>query len=660
MQLYFTVEGPDRRLWQLRQLAEMDRRPSDIDVVFAALPFADFQRPVIGASLLQAGLAAGGFRSRIEYFNIAFAEIIGAEIYQMLAGSFPADCLAGEWFFADVVFGDTIPDADDYLQRVLNPYLPTPAAQSAIIEARKIRSQFISSCVTRLLDLRPKVVAFPTSFHQTCACLAIAQQLKKTPNPPIVVFGGANCEGEMGLQLIRSFPWIDYIATGEADISFPRLIAKLVNHTAEGPVPGILGREDELSDPERVSEMDALPVPDYSDFFDRARQSSLGDALSPVALIETSRGCWWGAKHHCTFCGLNGATMAFRSKSVQRSFREFASLSAKYQVKRIDCVDNILDTRYIQSLFPLLADSNLDLALFYEVKANLRYDQLELLRAGGVLGIQPGIENFSDSILRLMRKGCTGFQNIQLLRWCQELEIDVVWNILGGFPGESAAEYDRQADLVPLLTHLAPPSGCTPIRLDRFSPFHTNPSEFGFQRVRPAAAYYYVFPLERRELARLAYFFDFDYPDRREPKSYLARLQEEIAKWYRAHAESVTEKPRLDARPYTGGLLIEDTRKIAVKHHDVLSGFRAQLYLSCDTAKSAAAAARTPSPHIAESDARAILDDFVDAKTMIRLDDHYLSLAVLRDRPFLKELDQFRDIPKAQPAPASEPLLRVV
>ena len=638
----------------------MGRPITQAYVIFAPLPFADFQRPVIGASLLQAGLHKLGFQSRIEYFNIDFAEMIGPQTYQLLASELPADCLAGEWFFADMVFGEQIPDAGDYLAKVLGRYLPTAAAHSAIFEARKARSAFIDSCVARLVELQPRVVGFPTSFHQTCACLVVAQRLKATANPPLVIFGGANCEGDMGLQLIRSFPWIDYVATGEADLSFPRLIGNILNHNDRSPVPGILSRDNETSDPERIQEMDTLPIPDYADFFDRVTHSSLGPALSPVALIETSRGCWWGAKHHCTFCGLNGAAMSFRSKSIQRCVQEFASVSEQYQIKRIDCVDNILDTRYIRLLFPLLAESDLDLELFYEVKANLTYDQLELMRAGGVCGIQPGIENFSDQVLHLMKKGCTGFQNIQLLRWCRELGIAVVWNILAGFPGESPSEYDRQAELIPLLAHLMPPSSCTPVRLDRFSPFHMNPAEFGFERVRPAIAYYYVFPLERRELSRLAYFFEFDYADGREPNSYLNRIREEISKWWSVQSNMVNDKPRLDARPHAQGLLIEDTRAIAVKPRALLTGISAELYVSCDTARNIATLARPLSQEVDEAEVRAILDSFVAAKIMIKIDDHYLSLAVFRERTLLKELNQLCDSPQVHQAPASESLLRVV
>ena len=45
-------------------------------------------------------------------------------------------------------------------------------------------------------------------------------------------------------------------------------------------------------------------------------ESSASLATVPTVLIETSRGCWWGDRdRHFMFCGLNGATMAYRSKS---------------------------------------------------------------------------------------------------------------------------------------------------------------------------------------------------------------------------------------------------------------------------------------------------------------------------------------------------------
>ena len=60
-----------------------------------------------------------------------------------------------------------------------------------------------------------------------------------------------------------------------------------------------------------------------------------------------------------------------------------------------------------------------------------------------------------------MRKGVSGLQNIQLLKWCKELGVKPKWNLLFGFPGEPADEYARMAELAPLLSHLPPPDNCS-------------------------------------------------------------------------------------------------------------------------------------------------------------------------------------------------------
>src|SRR4030095_5227998 len=117
-----------------------------------------------------------------------------------------------------------------------------------------------------------------------------------------------------------------------------------------------------------------------------------------------------------------------------------------------------------------LAARNLGIELFYEVKANLNKEQLSLLRAAGITAIQPGIESLSDIVLQIMRKGVSALQNIRLLKWCRQLGISPHWNLIWGFPDEPPAEYQRMAELVPLITHLTPPVGSSKIQIHRFSP----------------------------------------------------------------------------------------------------------------------------------------------------------------------------------------------
>jgi ribosomal peptide maturation radical SAM protein 1 len=309
---------------------------------------------------------------------------------------------------------------------------------------------------------------------------------------------------------------------------------------------------------------------------------------------------------------------------------------------------------------PRLARSGLALDLFYEVKANLRYEQVVMLRAGGVTTIQPGIESFSDRVLRLMRKGCTGMQNIQLLRWCAELRIRVAWNLLAGFPGEDPEEYEAMAALIPLITHLPPPASCSPVRLDRFSPMFTLAQEFGLTRVRPSSAYYYVFPLGVRELSNLAYFFEFDYADRRDVNAYLAETRRAVNNWVRLHADPAVQ-PVLDA-VYAGPdeVTLTDTRACAVHRVQHLQGLKARLYYKCDTAQTCESLARSPGIGDAVATIPGLLAEMAADGLLYECGGRYVSLAVMRQRPpDTQHGAEDAELPLSSAA-ASEPLLHPV
>src|SRR4029450_7806053 len=150
------------------------------------------------------------------------------------------------------------------------------------------------------------------------------------------------------------------------------MLRQLLREAVSPHVAGVATRGgDENAEPPLVEHLDSLPVPDFDEHFERIAKPAWAADVGVHLLLETSRGCWWGAKKHCTFCGLNGATMAYRSKSPERAFDEISELVSRYGVTRVECVDNILDNHYITTLFPRLAASGLNLELFYEVKANL-------------------------------------------------------------------------------------------------------------------------------------------------------------------------------------------------------------------------------------------------------------------------------------------------
>ena len=212
---------------------------------------------------------------------------------------------------------------------------------------------------------------------------------------------------------------------------------------------------------------------------------------------------------HCTFCGLNGLTMAFRVKSLERALEEVEFLARRYRTA-LFAVDNILPLEYLHTFFPAVAEKSLGVTFHYEAKVNLTRADVEMLSRAGVKHIQPGIESLSTSVLKLMKKGCSRLQNIQLLKWCREVGIRTSWNLLYGFPGESIRDYEDMAEIMPSLWHLDPPEDFGRLRLDRFSPYFKKPEEYGFSNIRPFEAYQHIYRFDDASVARIAYHFECD------------------------------------------------------------------------------------------------------------------------------------------------------
>src|ERR1035438_8864423 len=185
----------------------------------------------------------------------------------------------------------------------------------------------------------------------------------------------------MGLEFVRTLDYIDAAVIGEGDDAFPALLDALAGGADLSTIPGVACRvagEVKVTPPvSPTTPLDDLPIPDYDEYFELAEDVDILPHVGQRKVwlpIETARGCWWGAKHHCTFCGLNATTMRFRSKSPQRVLDELAQQARRYRSFHFEAVDNILDLAYLTDLFPVLVAAETGYEIFYEVKANLSRD----------------------------------------------------------------------------------------------------------------------------------------------------------------------------------------------------------------------------------------------------------------------------------------------
>ena len=379
-------------------------------------------------------------------------------------------------------------------------------------------------------------------------------------------------------------------------------------------------------------DLDALPDPDYDEFFATlgrlGRERVLGSSI-PLLVFESARGCWWGEKHHCTFCGLNALGMAYRSKSPERVHAELRRLSARYQIANFEAVDNILDTRYVEKLCRALIEQRYDYRIFYEVKANLKREQLRTLARAGVGIIQPGIESLSTHVLKLMRKGSTMLLNVRLLKWAQYYGIKVAWNLLSGFPGETPEDYEEQGRLMPLLVHLPPPGGGGPIWLERFSPYFTD-SSFPVSEATPWTAYSFVYPEDSVDVRRIAYFFSYTMGDTVAPE-VLEHMYRPMQEWQ--DRWKTPRRPLLVYQRTPDWIQVVDQRDPDNPRVHSFPGLEAAVYEACsDTYHTPARVAEAlRAENGVDADAETVegaLDRFCELGLTVREDGHYLSLAL--------------------------------
>ncbi|OKI02315.1 B12-binding domain-containing radical SAM protein [Streptomyces sp. CB02923] len=418
----------------------------------------------------------------------------------------------------------------------LGSRVPEPLLAKAR-ELHRLAPLFVGETAARITAGGPDVVGFTTTFAQNAAALATARAVKVRAPRAVTVFGGANCDGPQGAALHRNFPFVDFVVRGEGEAAFPQLLAALRDGGEFAGISGLCWRDTGgrcVTNPMEAKPLPpaALVTPEYGDYFDRHARSTAGSWVEPRIVVEGSRGCWWGEKHHCTFCGLNGSFMEFRSKNPQRFVDEILGLVERYRILDVWVTDNILDMAYLTSMAPRLQESGYDLRLCYEIKSNLRREQLRTLSAAGIGYIQAGVENLSSRVLKLMDKGVTGCQNVRLLRDAETVGMNLNWNYLYGFPGESEEDYDEVCDQVPALHHLTPPFNATRLKVERFSPYFDRP-ELGFDNLRPASHYHHIYDLPDSELADLVYLFDS--PKRGIPPSCLDRLKQAVSGWKDAY-----------------------------------------------------------------------------------------------------------------------------
>ncbi len=608
-------------------------------VLLISMPFSPISTPSPALGLLKALLEREQVGCDVRYFNLAFQAYAGfPEICNFLAEHFGI----GEWPFSGALFGSEWADSPrsridsldpSCLWPPLQPGASTEWIRDGLTFLRSMAEPFLRQCMDSVDWEEYSIVGFTSVFSQNVASLALARLIKERWPEKIIAFGGANCDGQMSRGLLRHFPFVDWAFVGEADVSFPRAVSQWLTGSPPEGIPGVAyrhGEEIRLQSRGEPVDLDSLPYPDFGDYFAAVERWAPHILPSVFLSLEFSRGCWWGQKSQCAFCGVNGGGLHFRRKSPRRVQQEVQAAVARYGVHTVVATDAILDMEYFKTLLPALSNCPEIEALGFEIKANLNREQVKSLREARAQLLVAGIESLDTEILTRMRKGITLLQNVQLLKWAREYGVEITWHFLYGLPGETAEAYARMARLIPSLTHLSRPR-ILPIVLHHFSPLYEQKESWQIRNVRALDLYRMVYPFEQEELDELAYAFECDFDGRENIAAYFQPVKQEIEAWQELRAQS--EPPILAyARRQDGRIVIYDSRPSRDSPEIFLEEEASIAYLGCDARRQFDSLAsdvreKAGKGYSGDTQLRRCLDDLVDRRLMLREDDWYLSLA---------------------------------
>ena len=537
------------------------------------MPFANLQMPSIALTQLKS-VVESRFPEQVAvdvlYLKHDCAHYFGKDLYGKILGSAEAQNSGlGDWMFRQTAFPDRANNVTLYLSR----YFPLQNAEmnslkSAILEKRRGLERFLDSLITKYALDQVDIAGFTSMFMQNVASFSLARKIKERNPKCVVIMGGANCESPMGQVIAKHVDAVDYVFSGPGLKTFPDFVEHVMSGDAYklGLIKGVFNKKNVIfqSGPDAIGEELPIDVPvdlDYAPFLRALDENFPNNEIEPILLFETSRGCWWGERAHCTFCGLNGTTMGYRAMAPELALKQFDSLfQFAPRVTRLDAVDNILPRNYISEVLPYVNTPE-NVSMFYEVKADLSESDMQVLAKARVKFIQPGIESLATSTLKLMKKGTSAFRNLCLLKFCATYEIEPGWNLLIGFPGEGEDVYEMYVNNLPLLSHLPPPTGVYPVRFDRYSPYFVKAQEYGLD-LQPLDYYSLIYPFAEEELAQLAYYFT----DTKIGAEYalaaskwIGRLREKVQRWKNAWSNGGLP-PQLSMREEGDEFVIYDSR----------------------------------------------------------------------------------------------------
>ncbi|MGW4647145.1 radical SAM protein [Kitasatospora sp. NPDC004289] len=320
--------------------------------------------------------------------------------------------------------------------------------------------RFCEDVVRDLLATGAQLVGFTTTHVQVMSSIYIARRLKEERPGIKVVLGGLALFEQFSESLVRLYPEIDFIVNGEGEKALHRLAVAVLAGEDDGfeRIGGLTWRTPDGTahsspKPAELVTLADSPAPDLDDYLTIHLAAERREIPQPKVCVESARACSWGK---CTFCIESISSRGpYRSRPAGEVVDQIERLVA--DAKSVDIAFTDPDMSSRRDVFEEVVARGLDLRIDAEVSGLVDLPTLIAMKRAGLSTLQIGIESFAPENLRRFLKGVQLIHYVELMRWCSQLDLSLVYNIIVGAPFDTQQDVDIAVANMRKLFPLAPP-----------------------------------------------------------------------------------------------------------------------------------------------------------------------------------------------------------
>lgn len=295
----------------------------------------------------------------------------------------------------------------------------------------------IDSLTNRIIDGKYDIVSFTCYIWNINKTLEICKSIKESTNT-VIILGGPEVSYR-AKSVLQSYPFIDYILSGEGEKTYPLLLDNICGYNDVTSIPGLTYRTGAkiISNPE-IEYISTPPSPYTKEFFE-----NLGNRIS---YIETSRGC----PYRCAFClsGRCSPLRFFDLDTVKENIIKLSNSGTK-TIKFVDRTFNA-DSKRANEILNFIIENRGNkipshICFHFEIAGDiLKEETLQILEnaPAGLFQLEIGMQSFNEKTLEYINRKTNSQklkENIKRLVSFGNMHIHI--DLIAGLPYENLESF---------------------------------------------------------------------------------------------------------------------------------------------------------------------------------------------------------------------------